>query len=113
MGASVVDLFCGIGGLTYGFRREGFNVVAGIDSDPRCAYAYEHNSGARFLELEIEKLSSTALRSLYPDGDVRVLAGCAPCQPFSLYRNGKHRGEKWRLLDAFASLVGAVRPEIV
>ena len=28
----VVDLFCGIGGLSNGFYQEGFNVIAGYDS---------------------------------------------------------------------------------
>jgi DNA (cytosine-5)-methyltransferase 1 len=32
MRAAVVDLFCGIGGLSYGFKREGFQVKAGVDS---------------------------------------------------------------------------------
>jgi len=113
MTVSVVDLFCGIGGLTYGFRREGFNVVAGIDSDERCAYAYIKNNGARFIQKDVSTLNSRAVRGLYPNGSIRVLAGCAPCQPFSLYRNGKKSGEKWKLLSAFANLVSEVRPEIV
>jgi len=28
----VLDLFCGIGGLSYGLHTEGFNIVAGVDS---------------------------------------------------------------------------------
>lgn len=43
---SVVDVFCGVGGLTHGFFLEGFNVVAGIDSDTSCKFAYEHNNKA-------------------------------------------------------------------
>src|SRR5712691_11845240 len=35
----VVDLFCGAGGLTHGFRKEGFEVAAGIDADESCLYA--------------------------------------------------------------------------
>jgi len=32
----VVDLFCGIGGLSNGFYQEGFNVIAGYDTDMSC-----------------------------------------------------------------------------
>jgi DNA (cytosine-5)-methyltransferase 1 len=113
LSASVVDLFCGVGGLTYGFRKEGFNVVAGIDTDKRCRFAYEDNNGARFIEADVAKVAPRSIRSLFPQGDIRVLAGCAPCQPFSIYRNGKKRGEKWKLLNAFASLVEETHPEIV
>lgn len=37
----VVDLFCGIGGLSNGFFQEGFDVVAGYDNDKSCKFAYE------------------------------------------------------------------------
>ncbi|MFN0202896.1 MAG: DNA cytosine methyltransferase, partial [Bacteroidia bacterium] len=40
---AVIDLFCGIGGLTHGLKSKGFNVVAGIDIDTTCQYAYEKN----------------------------------------------------------------------
>ena len=46
---SVVDLFCGIGGLSYGLKKAGINVVAGIDTDGSCAYAYEYNNNATFI----------------------------------------------------------------
>src|ERR1700737_4974310 len=79
--ANVVDLYCGIGGLTHGFKREGFNVVAGFDTDGRCKYAFEKNNAAVFFQQDVAALSSRKLRSVYPKGDLRILAGCAPCQP--------------------------------
>ena len=44
----VVDLFCGVGGLTCGLKKAGLNVVAGFDSDETCKYAYEYNNKAKF-----------------------------------------------------------------
>lgn len=38
---SVVDLFCGVGGLTHGLELAGLNVVAGIDINETCKFAYE------------------------------------------------------------------------
>ena len=49
---SAVDLFCGAGGLTYGLRRAGIRVKAGIDIDKQAHYAYEKNNpGCRFHAL--------------------------------------------------------------
>lgn len=111
--ASVVDLFCGIGGLTHGFVKEGFNVVAGIDDDETCKYAYEKNNGATFIKKDIERVTADEIRDLYPKGDTKILVGCAPCQPFSRYTVREGEDEKWKLLRSFADLVRGVQPEIV
>lgn len=37
----VIDLFCGIGGLTHGLIRQGLKVIAGIDNEESCKWAYE------------------------------------------------------------------------
>lgn len=112
---SVVDLFCGVGGLTHGFVVESFSVVAGCDADESCRYAYEaNNRGARFVSKKIEELTAEEISTLYPEGHIKVLIGCAPCQPYSTYtKKVRDRDEKWRLLDLFADLICEVDPEIV
>ncbi len=115
MTASAVDLFCGAGGLTHGFIKEGVSVNAGIDLDPACRYPFEFNNRSRFIEKDITKVSVAELRRLYPKGQIRILAGCAPCQPFSTYTNGLKAQEdvKWGLLSEFSRLAVGLRPEIV
>ena len=49
-----IDLFCGIGGLTKGLSLSGINVVAGIDNDITCQFAYETNNSARFICKDID-----------------------------------------------------------
>lgn len=109
---SVVDVFCGVGGLSHGFVQEGFNVRAGIDSDASCRYAYERNNGARFVERRVEALAGRDVNRLFVEGRPRILVGCAPCQPFSTYSQNRSDG-KWRLLAEFARLVCEVRPDVV
>ncbi|MDH8112434.1 DNA cytosine methyltransferase, partial [Klebsiella pneumoniae] len=82
---SCVELFCGAGGLTHGLVLEGVPVVAGIDIDPACKFPYETNNKAKFIEKSVSDFTSSDLNELYADSDVRILAGCAPCQPFSSY----------------------------
>lgn len=113
---SCVDLFCGAGGLTHGLMKEGIDVTAGIDIDPACKYPYEQNNGAaKFLQQDVEKLTVEDLAAFYPDHNFKLLAGCAPCQPFSTYSQGRDTtgDKKWGLLKSFARLVKKVDPDLV
>jgi DNA (cytosine-5)-methyltransferase 1 len=112
---AAVDVFCGAGGLSKGLVSEGIDVVAGIDADPACRYPYERNNPGKFIEKKVEELSSADVERLYPADAVKLLAGCAPCQPFSTYTQGRSKRDdaKWELLKSFGELVGEIRPEIV
>ncbi len=113
-GFAAVDLFCGAGGMTHGFLQGGMRVVAGVDIDPSCRFPLEANNlGTRFVEQSIETLTAGELAGLYPRGVVRVLVGCAPCQPFSKYALRDGPDERWLLLYEFLRLVRGVRPEVV
>src|SRR5258708_974632 len=98
---TAVDLFCGVGGMAPGLVKEGIRVVAGIDNDPLCKYAYEANNAAKFIQADIRTLKATDVAALYPKGHTKILVGCAPCQPFSGYTNKKPKGDKWSLLYSF------------
>jgi DNA (cytosine-5)-methyltransferase 1 len=111
-----VDLFCGAGGLTHGFILEGIQVTAGIDSDPVCRYPYEKNNQAVFLERDISKFTSDELNDLFGDAELKILAGCAPCQPFSTYAQryeSDGKDGKWGLLYEFARLARGANPDVI
>ncbi len=112
----VVDLFCGVGGLTCGFEKAGLNVIAGYDLDSSCEYAYNHNNHAKFIHKNIEDVKGEEITQLLEQFEVKILAGCAPCQPFSRYQKDKKNRRKhkdWSLLYQFARLVKDVNPDIV
>lgn len=56
MNIGAIDLFCGIGSLTGGLKSAGINVIAGIDIDPSCAYAYSENNKCTFIEKSIDDI---------------------------------------------------------
>lgn len=58
MPVAAVDLFCGIGGLTKGLHLSGLNVVAGIDIDETCRFAYEENNDSIFIYEDVTNLTS-------------------------------------------------------
>ena len=111
-----VDLFCGAGGLTHGLIEAGVRVVAGVDFDDACEHPYVTNHDeSKFYKRDVAKLEASEVESWFGDASIRVLAGCAPCQPFSTYsqRYETVGTERWGLLNHFARLVREVRPDIV
>jgi len=115
MTVKVIDLFCGAGGLTHGLQLAGLDVVAGIDLEGECRFPYEKNNKSKFIEQDITKVTKEELLELYGDASIKVLAGCAPCQPFSKYTQGKDKAQdkKWPLLYEFERLIREISPEIV
>jgi DNA (cytosine-5)-methyltransferase 1 len=116
---AVVDLFCGIGGLTHGLISEGFQVVAGLDNDDSCKFAFEANNQTKFFKRDVTTLKVRELNKLFPKNKKKILVGCAPCQPFSTY-NSKikkkaylNKDEKWKMLYSFAELIRKSKPDIV
>ena len=113
----VIDLFCGIGGLSYGLKCQGMKILAGFDLDYTCQYAYETNTGGKFYYRDVKTISGDEINKLYSQkkNTIKVLAGCAPCQPFSSYafKNKEKDSEKYDLLYEFGRLVREVLPDIV
>lgn len=115
MTAKVIDLFCGAGGLTHGLQQAGLEVVAGIDIEELCRFAYEENNSAQFINSDISKVTSKEITDLFQGASIKILAGCAPCQPFSKYTQAldKENDKKWPLLYEFERLIKDTSPDIV
>jgi DNA (cytosine-5)-methyltransferase 1 len=111
---ATVDLFCGAGGLTHGFEQAGLPVNVGYDIDPACRFPYEHNNKAKFILQDIENLSGSDLAEHFSGSSIKILVGCAPCQPFSNYsRRYNDKKSKWKLLQDFVRLVKESEPDII
>ncbi len=108
----VVDLFCGIGGISHGFKRAGFEIRAGYDLDASCRHGFEANNAAPFFTRDVGSLTAEEIRSRFSGTRPTVLVGCAPCQPYSSYRQGK-TDDRWSLLARFAKLACEVATDYV
>lgn len=115
--AKVVDLFSGIGGLSYGFVLEGFKILAGFDTDESCRYGFEKNNRSRFVHKDIAAVTAEELKKLYRNCPTKILIGCAPCAPFSTLNLKRSLSSACREerppLGHFLRLITTLRPEIV
>lgn len=120
---SAVDLFCGVGGLTHGLSQAAVDVRLGVDIDPASQYPFEKNNKAKFLLADVSTLEAETITQSFVPGTRSLLAGCAPCQPFSTYsqkakRDSKERRDRggkddWKLVERFGELIGDVQPDLV
>jgi DNA (cytosine-5)-methyltransferase 1 len=91
---TVVDLFCGAGGLSEGFRQAGYRVLLGSDIDSNFGQTFSRSHrGAGFIAKPIQALSSSEILAAtgLRIGQLDVLVGGPPCQGYSVYNHG--RGE--------------------
>lgn len=114
---SAIDLFCGAGGLSEGFRQAGFTVLAGNDLDvfAEVTFAKTHPD-AQFLPGPIEKLSAIDFldASGLTVGELDCLIGGPPCQAFSVYnhKRGMH-DERSGLFREYLRIVEGIKPKWV
>lgn len=95
---NVMDLFSGVGGLSYGFSKlEEFNILAAneIEKDIAIAYSKNHPDVA-MLNCDINDLTEEKLKEVLKDKKIDLVVGGPPCQSYSTL--GK------RQMDARANL---------
>ncbi len=110
-----VDLFSGVGGMSLGFERSGFDVALAVDHDPIHIDTYARNFPfGRVLRSDLRELRGSDVisglgegQSITPD----VVFGGPPCQGFSY--GGKHKvgDPRNELLAHFGRLIGEIRPK--
>lgn len=114
---TAIDLFCGAGGLSEGFRQAGYRVLVGNDIDPYAAETFSAtHPEARFLPGPIEKISVPALLKAagLKKGELDCLIGGPPCQAFSVYNHqrGMH-DERSVLFREYLRIVKGLMPRWV
>jgi DNA (cytosine-5)-methyltransferase 1 len=98
---TAIDLFSGCGGLTLGLKQAGFRVLAAIEIDKKANETYAKNHSEVLLKRgNINRVPVWSIRDelkLVP-GQLDLLAGCPPCQGFSVLRtqNGARSAEDKR-----------------
>jgi DNA-cytosine methyltransferase len=113
-----VDFFCGGGGMSYGMKEAGIQVLAGIDFEPNCKKTYEANvTDAEFILADVFELKEKDLEkrlNIKKNDDNLIMIGCSPCQFWSIINTDKNKSQKSKnLLIEFSRFVEYFKPGYV
>ena len=89
-GLNVIDLFCGAGGSSSGFKLAGFNLIGALDINVAAARTHEMNfPECKTVVGDITTLSPEKFSEMIGGKRVDIVIGSPPCQTFSSLSQGK------------------------
>lgn len=104
----VVDLFAGCGGLSMGFQKAGFEVVAAFDNWKEACEVYAANFDHPIFQMDLSNLKNFEIfREWNPD----IIIGSPPCQDFSSAGKRDETLGRADLTVSYAKIVSQVKPE--
>jgi DNA (cytosine-5)-methyltransferase 1 len=111
---NVVDLFCGCGGLSYGFEQEGFKTILGIDHDKAAIETFKLNhKDAKTILGDIREVSNQQILDILDGSSVDVVIGGPPCQGLSLSGPRRLEDPRNQLYLSFIRIVSLLNPKYV
>jgi len=116
-GLTVIDLFCGAGGLTLGFKRAGYKVILGLDVDWDAIRTYTFNNPEiAWINKDIRKVPASEILDVtgIGRGDVDVVVAGIPCEGYSLLNRRYNPSDPRNYLFVeFMRIVKALKPRAV
>ena len=110
---TVIDLFCGCGGLSYGFIEAGYEVVLGIDHWQDAIKTFEHNhKGSKGLVADLFNETPKEISKKTGIKKADIIIGGPPCQGFSIAGKRIVDDERNKLYKSFVSFVEFYKPQV-
>lgn len=108
----VIDLFCGCGGLSYGFEMAGFEVALAIDMWEDAIKTFNHNHKSKVARCEdIHNLTKEFLDDFNKSGEIVGIIGGPPCQGFSTVGKRDVNDPRNQLYREYCRVVETVKPD--
>lgn len=111
---TLLDLFCGAGGMSLGAARAGFNLIAGVDFDARALAAHAVNfPKSKHLQLDLSRIQSSEILQLCNAqiGEIDVIVGGPPCQGFSTMGKRNIEDVRNELIGHFFKIISDIKPK--
>lgn len=109
---NVLDLFCGCGGLTEGFKKI-FNIICGIDSWDTAIESYKKNHNHLALCEDLTEFQPSELnRLLEPNTNIDIIIGGPPCQAYSMGGKRDPNDKRANLFLYYYEFIKYYKPKI-
>ncbi|MEM0027260.1 MAG: DNA cytosine methyltransferase [Ignisphaera sp.] len=120
MKPTVIDLFCGAGGFSRGFKEAGFNIALAIDNDPSCGKTFKTNFSNTIVLVEDIKDVTGSDIIYYTGHNYDVVIGSPPCEPFTGANPKReinpidrlYKDPMGKLTLEFIRIIGELKPRI-
>lgn len=105
----VVDLFCGCGGLSLGFQKAGYEILAAFDNWDEAITVYHNNFNHPVIKQDLSDIEQavTEIEKYNPE----MLIGGPPCQDFSSAGKRNENNGRGDLTVSYAKIVAVIKPE--
>lgn len=109
---NVIDLFCGCGGMSFGFLSAGYKVLAGIDNDTAALETFSFNHpNAKTICGDIRNITGKNIAKQIKLSKVDVIVGGPPCQGLSLSGPRNFHDPRNRLFLSFIKITNELKPK--
>lgn len=110
---NAIDLFCGCGGLSYGFEKAGVNILLGIDNDAMALKTFELNhKGSKSICGDITEIGyDPDIKGVIGNRTIDIIIGGPPCQGMSLSGFRKFDDPRNKLYLSYIRLVEEIEPK--
>ena len=105
----VVDLFCGCGGLSLGFQKAGYEILAAFDNWDEAVTVYHNNFDHNVIKQDLSDIEQTVMEIEKYNPD--MIIGGPPCQDFSSAGKRDENNGRGDLTVSYARIVTAIKPE--
>ncbi|UXM84573.1 DNA cytosine methyltransferase [Methanococcus aeolicus] len=112
----IIDLFSGVGGLSYGFAQDkNFEIIAANEILPDMAKAYELNNP--LVKMYCKDIKNFGIKDLQEDlgikkGDIDLIIGGPPCQAYSTLGKRLIDDPRGKLFQEYYRVLKEIEPKV-
>lgn len=110
---NVLDLFCGAGGLSEGFKQAGYNIVLGIDNDKDALETFRLNhTETETIFGDISNITKRDIEEKIGKVEIDIIIGGPPCQGFSMAGRRDPGDSRNTLIENYLNLMSEINPKL-